>query len=187
MFEALSDFVAHTYGRYILLIDEYDIPFITVHLANWSKEDKQAAQDILKLMFQTMLKDNKYLIKGLLLGVFEIPLTEMGSGANNIKDIRMVPAEVNDIESSILSADQPHTGSGIDALTDSFWFNAKEVELMLENSIGWCPRIARHKPFIMDEIRSWYNGYFIGRFRGKYNPWSVSSFIEELCIVLNQS
>ncbi|KAJ2304160.1 hypothetical protein H4R23_000624, partial [Coemansia sp. Cherry 401B] len=180
-------FVAHTYGRYILLIDEYDIPFITVHLANWSKEDKQAAQDILKLMFQTMLKDNKYLIKGLLLGVFEIPLTEMGSGANNIKDIRMVPAEVNDIESSILSADQPHTGSGIDALTDSFWFNAKEVELMLENSIGWCPRIARHKPFIMDEIRSWYNGYFIGRFRGKYNPWSVSSFIEELCIVLNQS
>ncbi|KAJ2321302.1 hypothetical protein IWW52_000829 [Coemansia sp. RSA 2704] len=131
--------------------------------------------------------DNKHLIKGLLLGVFEIPLTEMGSGANNIKDIRMVPTEVNDIESSILSADQPHTGSGIDALTDSFWFNAKEVELMLENSIGWCPRIARHKPFIMDEIRSWYNGYFIGRFRGKYNPWSVSSFIEELCIVLNQS
>ncbi|KAJ1830031.1 hypothetical protein LPJ63_005189 [Coemansia sp. RSA 2711] len=180
-------FVAHTYGRYILLIDEYDIPFITVHLANWSKEDKQAAQGILKLLFQTMLKDNKHLIKGLLLGVFEIPLTEMGSGANNIKDIRMVPTEVNDIESSILSADQPHTGSGIDALTDSFWFNAKEVELMLENSIGWCPRIARHKPFIMDEIRSWYNGYFIGRFRGKYNPWSVSSFIEELCIVLNQS
>ncbi|KAJ2364724.1 hypothetical protein H4S01_003625 [Coemansia sp. RSA 2610] len=187
MFKALSDFVAHTYGRYILLIDEYDIPFITVHLANWSKEDKQAAQGILKLLFQTMLKDNKHLIKGLLLGVFEIPLTEMGSGANNIKDIRMVPTEVNDIESSILSADQPHTGSGIDALTDSFWFNAKEVELMLENSIGWCPRIARHKPFIMDEIRSWYNGYFIGRFRGKYNPWSVSSFIEELCIVLNQS
>ncbi|KAJ2391652.1 hypothetical protein H4S02_001213 [Coemansia sp. RSA 2611] len=180
-------FVANLYGRYILLIDEYDIPFITVHLANWSKEDKQAAQGILKLLFQTMLKDNDNLRKGLLLGVFEIPLTEMGSGANNIKDIRMVPTEVNDIESSILSADQPHTGSGIDALTDSFWFNAKEVELMLENSIGWCPRIARHKPFIMDEIRSWYNGYFIGRFRGKYNPWSVSSFIEELCIVLNQS
>ncbi|KAJ2738771.1 hypothetical protein H4R23_000920 [Coemansia sp. Cherry 401B] len=181
------NFVANLYGRYILLIDEYDIPFITVHLANWSKEDKQAAQGILKLLFQTMLKDNDNLRKGLLLGVFEIPLTEMGSGANNIKDIRMVPTEVNDIESSILSADQPHTGSGIDALTDSFWFNAKEVGLMLENSIGWCPRIARHKPFIMDEIRSWYNGYFIGRFRGKYNPWSVSSFIEELCIVLNQS
>ncbi|KAJ2292898.1 hypothetical protein IWW55_005791, partial [Coemansia sp. RSA 2706] len=93
MFEALSDFVAHTYGRYILLIDEYDIPFITVHLANWSKEDKQAAQGILKLLFQTMLKDNDNLRKGLLLGVFEIPLTEMGSGANNIKDIRMVPTE----------------------------------------------------------------------------------------------
>ncbi|KAJ2337997.1 hypothetical protein GGF43_006979, partial [Coemansia sp. RSA 2618] len=89
MFKALSEFVSETYGRYILLIDEYDIPFITVHLANWSQEDKQTAQGILKLLFQTMLKDNDNLRKGLLFGVFEIPLTEMGSGANNIKDVRM--------------------------------------------------------------------------------------------------
>ncbi|KAJ1767742.1 hypothetical protein LPJ77_005305, partial [Coemansia sp. RSA 2523] len=56
LFEALSDFVARVFGRYILLIDEYDIPFITVQLANWTSEDKQAAQGILKLLFQTMLK-----------------------------------------------------------------------------------------------------------------------------------
>ncbi|KAJ1774657.1 hypothetical protein LPJ54_004163 [Coemansia sp. RSA 1824] len=187
LFEALSDFVSDVYGRYILLIDEYDIPFITVQLANWSAEDKQAAQGILKLLFQTMLKDNKHLIKGLLFGVFEIPLTEMGSGANNIKDIRMVPTEENDIRGSILSASHPHSGSGMDALTDSFWFNTNEVELMLDNSTRWCAKIAQHKPLIMQTIRDWYNGYFIGRFRGKYNPWSVSSFIESLCLLLNQS
>ncbi|KAJ2481835.1 hypothetical protein IWW56_001451 [Coemansia sp. RSA 2131] len=187
MFKALSSFVSKTFGRYILLIDEYDIPFITINLANWSPEDKQAAQGILKLLFQTMLKDNKHLIKGLLFGVFEIPLTEMGSGANNIKDIRMVPTEENDIRGSILSASHPHSGSGMDALTDSFWFNTNEVELMLDNSTCWCAKIAQHKPLIMQTIRDWYNGYFIGRFRGKYNPWSVSSFIESLCLLLNQS
>ncbi|PIA18564.1 hypothetical protein COEREDRAFT_85043 [Coemansia reversa NRRL 1564] len=187
LFKQLSTFISKQYGRYILLIDEYDIPFITVHLASWSKKEKQSAQNILKQLFQTMLKDNKNLIKGLLFGVFEIPLTEMGSGANNIKDIRMIPAEKNDIQGSILSASHPHSGSGMDALTDSFWFNASEVELMLDSSTKWCSQIATHKAFIMQTIREWYNGYFIGRFRGKYNPWSVSSFIESLCNLLNQS
>ncbi|KAJ2482782.1 hypothetical protein IWW56_000790 [Coemansia sp. RSA 2131] len=140
-----------------------------------------------RLKRELSAKDNKHLIKGLLFGVFEIPLTEMGSGANNIKDIRMVPTEENDIRGSILSASHPHSGSGMDALTDSFWFNTNEVELMLDNSTRWCAKIAQHKPLIIQTIRDWYNGYFIGRFRGKYNPWSVSSFIESLCLLLNQS
>ncbi|KAJ2771119.1 hypothetical protein IWQ56_001907, partial [Coemansia nantahalensis] len=178
MFEAISRYVRKRYGRYILLIDEYDIPFITIRLADWSKEDKSAAWGILKLLFQKMLK-------GLLVGVFEIPLTEMGSGANNVKDIRLVPAEENDIQSSILSAARPHSGSGLDALTDSFWFNANEVGLMLDNSAERCPKIRAHKDYIMTTIREWYNGYYIGRFRGKYNPWSVSSFIESLCNLLD--
>ncbi|PIA12636.1 hypothetical protein COEREDRAFT_12478 [Coemansia reversa NRRL 1564] len=187
LFKQLSSFIAKQYGRYLLLIDKYDIPFITVHLASWSKKEKQSAQNILKQLFQTMLKDNKHLIKGLLFGVFEIPLTEMGSGANNIKDIHMIPAEKNDIQGSIISASYPHSGSGMDALTDSFWFNANEVEQMLNNCTKCCSQIATHKTFIMQTIREWYNGYFIGRFRGKYNPWSVSSFIELLCNQLNQS
>ncbi|KAJ2077146.1 hypothetical protein H4R24_005304 [Coemansia sp. RSA 988] len=187
LFNDLSDFIAKQYGRYLLLVDEYDIPFITIHLASWSKKDKQSARNILKQLFQTMLKDNRHLIKGLLFGVFEVPLTEMGSGANNIKDIRMIPAEKSDIQGSILSASHPHSGSGLDALTDSFWFNASEVRLMLDSSTKSCSQIAAHKPYIVETIREWYNGYFIGRFRGKYNPWSVSSFIESLCNLLNQS
>ncbi|KAJ1925719.1 hypothetical protein LPJ71_000078 [Coemansia sp. S17] len=134
-----------------------------------------------------MLKDNDNLRKGLLFGVFEIPLTEMGSGANNIKDIRMIPAEESDIQGSILTAAHPHSGCGMDALTDSFWFNAHEVEQMLDNSTKWCTRIAKHKTFILQTIKKWYNGYYIGRFRGKYNPWSVSSFIEALCGLLSQT
>ncbi|KAJ2351154.1 hypothetical protein GGH92_001983 [Coemansia sp. RSA 2673] len=180
-------FVAQQFGQYLLLIDEYDIPFISIHLAKWSDEDKGAALDVMKTLFQKMLKDNDNLRKGLLFGVFEIPLTEMGSGANNIKDIRMIPAEESDIQGSILTAAHPHSGCGMDALTDSFWFNAHEVEQMLDNSTKWCTRIAKHKTFILQTIKKGYNGYYIGRFRGKYNPWSVSSFIEALCGLLSQT
>ncbi|KAJ2688761.1 hypothetical protein IWW39_001976 [Coemansia spiralis] len=187
LFQAISTFIAKQFGQYLLLIDEYDIPFISIHLAKWSDEDKQAALDVMKTLFQKMLKDNDNLRKGLLFGVFEIPLTEMGSGANNIKDIRMIPAEESDIQGSILTAAHPHSGCGMDALTDSFWFNAHEVEQMLDNSTKWCARIAKHKPFILRTIKKWYNGYYIGRFRGKYNPWSVSSFIEALCGLLSQT
>ncbi|KAJ2696906.1 hypothetical protein FB645_006077 [Coemansia sp. IMI 203386] len=134
-----------------------------------------------------MFKDNDNLLKGLLFGVFEIPLTELGSGANNIKEIRMIPTEESDIQSSILSASHPHSGSGLDALTDSFWFNANEVELMLDQSAKTHPVISTYKPCIMATIKDWYNGYYIGRFRGKYNPWSVSSFIETLCSILSQT
>ncbi|KAJ2006459.1 hypothetical protein H4R26_001372 [Coemansia thaxteri] len=187
LFQALSTFVRKQFGRYILLIDEYDIPFITVYLAKWSNDDKQAALDILKALLQDMLKDNDNLIKCLLFGVFEIPLTEMGSGANNIRDIRLISAEESDIQGSILKAAYPHSGCGMDALTDAFWFNAHEVEQMLDNSTALCTRVAVYKPFILETIKEWYNGYFIGRFRGKYNPWSVSSFIEALCWLLNQT
>ncbi|KAJ1998185.1 hypothetical protein GGI04_005111 [Coemansia thaxteri] len=187
LFRALSEFVFERYGRYILLIDEYDIPFITIHLAEWSTTEKKRGLAVIKALFQNMLKDNDNLRKGLLFGVFEIPLTEMGSGANNIKDIRLISAEESDIQGSILKAAYPHSGCGMDALTDAFWFNAHEVEQMLDNSTALCTRVAVYKPFILETIKEWYNGYFIGRFRGKYNPWSVSSFIEALCWLLNQT
>ncbi|KAJ2889962.1 hypothetical protein IWW38_004396, partial [Coemansia aciculifera] len=175
LFQALSTFIAQQFGQYLLLIDEYDIPFISIHLADWTSQDKKAALGVMKALFQKMFKDNDNLLKGLLFGVFEIPLTEMGSGANNIKDIRMIPVEESDIQGSILTAAHPHSGCGMDALTDSFWFNAHEVEQMLDNSTKWCARMAKHKAFILQTIKMWYNGYYIGRFRGKYNPWSVSS------------
>ncbi|KAJ1865930.1 hypothetical protein LPJ55_006034, partial [Coemansia sp. RSA 990] len=112
--------ICRAYGQYILLVDEYDIPFTSTYLAKWSKDDKHTARNIMKLLYQTMLKDNDNLIKGVLFGVFEVPLTEMGSGANNIKEIRMVPTDEKDIRASILTADCPHSRDGLDALTDSF-------------------------------------------------------------------
>ncbi|KAJ2011600.1 hypothetical protein IWW57_006569, partial [Coemansia sp. S610] len=56
LFQAISTFIAKQFGQYLLLIDEYDIPFISIHLAKWSDEDKQAALDVMKALFQDMLK-----------------------------------------------------------------------------------------------------------------------------------
>ncbi|KAJ1661269.1 hypothetical protein EV178_006652, partial [Coemansia sp. RSA 1646] len=39
----------------------------------------------------------------------------------------------------------------------------------------------------MAAIKNWYNGYHFGRFRGKYNPWSVCAFIGCLCSQLVSS
>ncbi|KAJ2321262.1 hypothetical protein GGI00_006087, partial [Coemansia sp. RSA 2681] len=56
LFQALSTFIAKQFGQYLLLIDEYDIPFISIHLAKWKDEDKQAALDVMKALFHDMLK-----------------------------------------------------------------------------------------------------------------------------------
>ncbi|KAJ2561280.1 hypothetical protein IW140_006591, partial [Coemansia sp. RSA 1813] len=183
----LSEFVGECIGKYILLLDEYDIPFIHSHLKLWSDKEKEEVQSSLKVLIQAMFKDNHYLRKGILVGVFEVPLAELGSGANNIVDFPMVPFKNVTGNGSIISATYKHSGRGLDALTDSFWFNTKEVEGLLEKSAIRFPQIAEHRDEVMAVIKNWYNGYHFGRFRGKYNPWSVCAFIECLCNQLESS
>ncbi|KAJ1663465.1 hypothetical protein IW140_001188 [Coemansia sp. RSA 1813] len=188
LFISLSEFVGECIGKYILLIDEYDVPFIHSHLESWSDEkEKKEVQSSLKVLIQLMFKDNRYLRKGLLVGVFEVPLAELGSGANNIVDFPMVPFKNVTGDGSIVSATYKHSGKGLDALTDSFWFNTKEVEGLLEKSAIRFPQIAEHRDEVMAVIKDWYNGYHFGRFRGKYNPWSVCAFVECLCNQLESS
>ncbi|KAJ1666231.1 hypothetical protein EV178_002472 [Coemansia sp. RSA 1646] len=188
LFKSLSEFVGECIGKYILLLDEYDVPFIHSCLESWSDEkEKKEVQNSLKSLIQAMFKDNRYLRKGLLVGVFEVPLAELGSGANNIVDFPMVPFKNVTGNGSAISATYKHSGKGLDALTDSFWFNAKEVEGLLEKSATRFPQIAEHRDEVMAVIKDWYNGYHFGRFRGKYNPWSVCAFIECLCNQLESS
>ncbi|KAJ2084844.1 hypothetical protein IW138_006564, partial [Coemansia sp. RSA 986] len=170
LFACLSEFVGECVGKYILLLDEYDVLFIHTHLKSWSDEEKEEVQSSLKGLIQAMFKDNRYLRKGLLVGVFEVPLAELGSGANNIVDFPMVPFKNVTGNGSIVSATYKHSGKGLDALTDSFWFNTKEVEGLLEKSAIRFPQIAEHRDEVMAVIKNWYNGYHFGWFRGKYNP-----------------
>ncbi|KAJ1763628.1 hypothetical protein LPJ74_006780, partial [Coemansia sp. RSA 1843] len=57
LFTRLSEFVGECIGKYILLIDEYDIPFIHAHLESWSDEkEKKKVQSSLKILIQAMFK-----------------------------------------------------------------------------------------------------------------------------------
>ncbi|KAJ2788661.1 hypothetical protein GGI18_002830 [Coemansia linderi] len=117
--------------------------------------------------------------KSLFIGIFEVRINGMGSGANSFTDTRLVPATENDILDSVLMEAHPHSRGGIDALKDAFWLYVHEIEQMLDSSTKWCARIAKHKPLIPRTIKTWYNGYYIGRFHGKYNIWSISSYFED--------
>ncbi|KAJ1851018.1 hypothetical protein LPJ73_003194, partial [Coemansia sp. RSA 2703] len=180
LFTSLSNFVYSWFGHYILLVDEYDMPFVTITLSNWDIETKNTARKIMKKLYDIMIKDNMHMRKGLLVGVFEFPMMELGSGVNNIVKIRTVPRETDKILSSTCSALYQNMYCGRDALTDAFWFNADEIKLILDQGVKKHLSIREHRSCIMDTLKDWYNGYRIGRFSGKYNPWSVMSFIAEL-------
>ncbi|KAJ2560622.1 hypothetical protein IW140_006650, partial [Coemansia sp. RSA 1813] len=57
LFTSLSEFVGECIGQYILLIDEYDVPFIHSCLESWSDEkEKKEVQSLLKGLIQIMFK-----------------------------------------------------------------------------------------------------------------------------------
>ncbi|KAJ2032146.1 hypothetical protein GGI08_001191 [Coemansia sp. S2] len=181
LFSALSKFVRRQFGQYILLLDEYDIPFLSLLEGNWDEAGRDHASSMLGKLFQTMFKGNKDKLKGLMTGVFEMSMIKMGSGPNNVKDIQLIPTSTAEVCSSLQVSAVPHTTDSIDHLTDAFWFNAKEVRKMLENCTAQFPGFTEYHDDVMDKIRNFYNGYYIGRFSGKYNPWSVCSFLQKLC------
>ncbi|KAJ2041663.1 hypothetical protein GGI03_000681 [Coemansia sp. RSA 2337] len=74
-----------------------------------------------------------------------------------------------------------HLRYGNDALTDALWFNAKEVRKMLENCTAQFPGLTEYHDDGINKICDLYNGYYIGCFSGKYNPWSVCLFLQKLC------
>ncbi|KAJ2527330.1 hypothetical protein EV175_007554, partial [Coemansia sp. RSA 1933] len=49
---------------------------------------------------------------------------------------------------------KPHAGNGLNALTDSFWFNAEEIGKMLDNTAHIYPLIVDHKAAILDTMRN---------------------------------
>ena len=67
--ELLMRFLYKKYEkRVILLVDEYDTPFMSAYAGKYSEQVK----DLLTGMFSSALKDNEYLYKGVLTGIQRI-------------------------------------------------------------------------------------------------------------------
>ncbi|KAJ2026354.1 hypothetical protein IWW57_003063, partial [Coemansia sp. S610] len=186
LFSDLSRFVFLQNGRYILLLDEYDTPLLALLQSSWDKVDKEHAHSMFERLFQAMFKGNIHMDKGLITGVFELPTIKIGSGPNGIQDIHLVPLLSTDIRNSRSISLVRHSRGGLDALTDSFWFNAIEVRDMLVNCTAQFDGFDAYYDDVMGKIREFYNGYYIGRFSGKFNPWSACSFLKQLCRTLQE-
>ena len=80
--ELLMRFLYKKYEkRVILLVDEYDTPFMSAYAGKYSEQVK----DLLTGMFSSALKDNEYLYKGVLTGIQRIAKENLFSGLNNLE------------------------------------------------------------------------------------------------------
>lgn len=76
------------YGKkVVVLIDEYDAPYMSAmkHKDN-SIED---VNDLIGNILCSLLKNNKSLLTSVMMGITTMPLNEMGSGLNTLKEFNM--------------------------------------------------------------------------------------------------
>ncbi|KAJ1886023.1 hypothetical protein LPJ66_009835 [Kickxella alabastrina] len=187
-FPDISEFVGEQYGKYILLIDGYDTPFLEVEKYNWDSDTKIRATKVMIDLFQIMLKTDEYVLRGLVMGVFNVPLYDGISGADNVFTISVSSSMMygNISEAGVYTPPPPSMG-GSHAFIDSFGFNDKEILLLIDKFKICVPALNGYEHVAVDTIHKWYNGYYIAEFKGKLNPWSVCMYLMTLEHTLNHN
>ena len=90
----LTRFLYEKYDKQvILLIDEYDTPFMSAYAGKYYEEVK----DLLTGMLSSALKDNQYLYKGVLTGIQRIAKENLFSGLNNLEVCSMQDEKYKDM------------------------------------------------------------------------------------------
>jgi hypothetical protein len=141
-------------GKVVILIDEYDKPIID-YLDNIPKAEEN--RTILK-SFYSVLKDADEHIRLLILtGVSRFSKVSIFSDLNNLEDITL-SKHFNNL-------------TGI---------TQQELETNFSSEIEELPRVlGMDKPQLLDNIKSWYNGYSWDGKETLYNPFSLLSFMKE--------
>jgi len=159
----LTKYLNRTYDKpVILLIDEYDVPI----QSGWSYGYYDEVIDFMRGLLSGGLKDNSYLFKGVLTGIYgvagksvktsdflgisknEIPQESIFSGLNNLKVYTVLKKRYSQYFG--------FTQEEIDSLLDSLHFEEPDK--------------------LKEGLKSWYNGYNFGG-RTVYNPWSVVNYL----------
>ncbi|KAJ2785792.1 hypothetical protein H4R18_000338 [Coemansia javaensis] len=157
LFNDLSAFVTEQHcsnnGGYILLIDEYDQPL----KQSLGKEWHAAAKMTYLILLNAMLKDNRALKAGLLVGVNEFTLSDLDSGTNSIASVPLTTGRYG--YASVLVEQRNTRVPGIDSLAALFAFTRDEL---------------------VDTITTWYDGYDFGFEGRRYTPISVLMFLKGL-------
>ncbi|KAJ2121507.1 hypothetical protein IW147_004182, partial [Coemansia sp. RSA 720] len=121
--------------------------------------------------------DNPNTRTGVLVGVHEIELGDLGSGPNNIVTLALtVLSHTEALDANAMGIDS------FDKFGELFAFTQPEVEALVEKVLEKNPHLRMYPvEQIMDKIIEWYDGYCFGVSVGKFNPFAVTKFFKRLC------
>ncbi|KAJ2537919.1 hypothetical protein GGF49_006186, partial [Coemansia sp. RSA 1853] len=115
--------------------------------------------------------DNPNTRTGVLVGVHEIELGDLGSGPNNIETLALTVlkhTEALDTNARIMVS--------YDKFGELFAFTQPEVQALVDKVLEKNPHLQRYPvEQIMDKIIEWYDGYCFGVSVGKFNPFAVTN------------
>ncbi|KAI9506486.1 hypothetical protein BX070DRAFT_1147 [Coemansia spiralis] len=169
-FELLEIFLyKHYKSKYIVLVDEYDVPLVKMQGKAWCRRAQGAYTQLLGVIF----KGNDHLEAGLMVGVHKINIAEMSSGVNNIEYVPLVA-----------NTDPEHEICNPNNLSCYFGYEANEVRMLIDQTrVSLGGRLGRGNPSTGDiflKMTEWYSGYRIGRMTGKFNPFASVAFLKAL-------
>ncbi|KAJ2100423.1 hypothetical protein GGI16_003718, partial [Coemansia sp. S142-1] len=153
-FVQLSNLLCDTNkSQYVVIFDEYDKPLKAIRGQPWEK----AAAETYTSFVNKVFKDKNDLKCGLLVGVYKLPLVDIGSGANCV---HFLPLTVHGYRGG-LSDDSGQPAVLPNSLVDMFAHDGTEVRLLVEAARGRYRRISFYSTeVIMTTLTKWYNGCF---------------------------
>lgn len=156
-FRFLLEKVAQKRGKVVLLVDEYDKPLIDY----LEKEDIHLAfehQKILKYFYSIIKSADPYIEFLLITGVSKFSKVSIFSDLNNLRDITLSPT--------------------FGTLTG---YTQTELEYFFEEWINYTitnqPQYTRET--LLNDVKSWYNGYTWNGTEHVYNPFSILNFFAD--------
>lgn len=130
----------------ILLIDEYDVPI----QSGWMNSYYEEIISFMRGLLSGALKDNSYLFKGILTGIYRVAKESIFSGLNNLIVYTIFKRKY----------------------AEYFGFTEEETEKL-------CRSVCEQQDeFLKENLKSWYNGYYFSGLT-IYNPWSVINYLYE--------
>ncbi|KAJ2277953.1 hypothetical protein EV176_001940, partial [Coemansia sp. RSA 451] len=151
LYETLEKAVASAYStKCIVLLDEYNIPLVNIRNKPWEKSARSAYISLLNYIF----KDNPNTLTGVLVGVHEIELDDLGSGPNNIVTLALtVPKHTETLNANAMGI------VSYNKFGELFAFTQAEVEALVEK-VQKNPHLEIYPvELIMSKIIEWYDGY----------------------------
>ncbi|KAJ2807309.1 hypothetical protein H4R20_001335 [Coemansia guatemalensis] len=159
----------------VLLVDEYDAPYLGALRGTHIEEGMHTSiMDAYSKFLSAMLKNNKYLYKGILVGVFDVRNAGLGSGLNNV-------------ETHLAHSGLADSSYSFNPFQRAFGFSAQDVWGLVNEFLDsqWRYREGRDdlpqfKKELFTGCLKQFDGYRIGQSRYVFNPYAVLRFLEML-------